>query len=133
VRDPGPSIPGARVAALLGVASLLACSGDQEIDRPAPLSAAAPIEYPLELWEQDAEGRTLLKVRVDESGAVDSAVVLETSGHAAFDSAAIAGARRLRFEPARKGGEPITVWARVPVHFSKEPRPDSVPDSIPPP
>lgn len=130
--SPGSS-GGGGAGALLLAAALLSCTGDQEIDRPAPLSAGAPIEYPLELWEQDAEGRTLLKVRVDESGAVDSAVVLETSGHPAFDSAAIAGARRLRFEPARKGGEPITVWARVPVHFSKKPRPDSVPDSIPPP
>ena len=116
--------------ALLLAAALAACTGDQEVERPAPLSSRTPIEYPLELWDQDMEGRTLLKVRVDARGAVDSAVVLESSGHPAFDSAAIAGARRLRFKPAKKGGEQITVWARVPVHFSKDPRP--APDSLPP-
>ena len=56
----------------------------------------------------------------------DSIVVLESSGHLAFDSAAIAGARDLRFRPARRNGKRIVVWAEVPVHFSKRPRPDTL-------
>ena len=54
-------------------------------------------------------------------------MVLEASGHAAFDSAAIAGARQLRFRPATRGGKRIEVWAEVPVHFSKKPRPEGPP------
>jgi TonB family protein len=52
--------------------------------------------------------------------------VVQTSGYAAFDSAAVAGARDLRFTPARREGKRITVWAEVPVYFSKRPRPDTL-------
>lgn len=105
---------------------LVFCAGDQEIERPAALYGEVPIEYPIDLWDQDIEGETLLKVRVTDTGTVDSVVVVESSGHQAFDSAAIAGAREIRFRPARKGGERIEVWASVPVHFSKRPRPDTL-------
>ena len=101
------------------------CAGDQQIERPAPLYGEVPIDYPVELWDQDVEGETLLRVRVTDMGHVDSVVVLESSGQQAFDSAAIAGAKDLRFRPARRNGKRIAVWAEVPVHFSKRPRPDS--------
>ena len=103
------------------VALSLACAGDQEIELPAPLYGQAVIYYPLELWDRNVEGRTLLKVRVTDVGGVDSVVVIESSGHAAFDSAATLGARDLRFNPARRNGKRIEVWAEVPVQFSKRP------------
>ena len=113
------------VALLLALATpaAQACASDQEVDQPSPLYGEIPIEYPLELWDQDIEGRTLLRVRVTDLGAVDSVEVLESSGHGAFDAAAIAGARELRFNPARRNGKRIEVWAQVPVQFSKRPRP----------
>jgi TonB family protein len=110
---------------LLLAALVAGCAGDQEIERPAPLYGDIPIDYPIELWDSDIEGQTLLRVRVTEMGQVDSVVVMESAGHAAFDSAAIAGARNLRYQPARRNGKRIVVWAEVPVHFSKRPRPDS--------
>ena len=110
---------------VLLLAAFTACTADTPIDRPAPLYGEVPIDYPLDLWDQDVEGQTLLRVRVTDTGRVDSVVVLESSGHPAFDSAAIVGARELRFRPARKGGKRIEVWAQVPVHFSKRPRPDT--------
>jgi len=103
-----------------------ACGGDQQIEQPTPLYGDVPIEYPLALWDQDIEGETLLRVRVTDQGGVDSVEVLESSGHPTFDSAAVAGARKLRFRPARKEGKRIEVWAEVPVSFSKRPRPDTL-------
>ncbi|MBI4540223.1 MAG: energy transducer TonB [Gemmatimonadetes bacterium] len=99
---------------------LAACAGDTEIERPAPLYGDVPVDYPLELWDQGIEGETLLNVRVNERGEVDSAVVLRSSGHAAFDSAALAGVADMRFSPARKKGRRIVVWARIPVRFTKK-------------
>jgi TonB family protein len=98
------------------------CGGEESIERPTALFEEVPIEYPLELWDQGVEGRTLLSVRVTDVGRVDSVVVQESSGYPAFDSAAIAGARDLRFTPARRNGKRVSVWAEVPVHFSKRPR-----------
>jgi TonB family protein len=102
------------------------CGGEGQIQQPAPLYGEVPIEYPLQLWDQDREGETLLRVRVTDTGTVDSIEVLQSSGYAAFDSAAVAGARKMRFNPARRNGKRIEVWAKVPVHFSKRPRPDTL-------
>jgi TonB family protein len=118
----GASAAGA--AALL--VGLTACGGETEIEQPTPLYGQVPIEYPLHMWDEDREGETLLRVRVSNVGAVDSVEVLLSSGYASFDSAAVVGARNLRFTPARRDGERIAVWAEVPVYFSKRPRPDTL-------
>ncbi|MDH3421474.1 MAG: TonB family protein [Gemmatimonadota bacterium] len=114
-----------RGVGLAAVIAAVGCTTEREIEQPTPLFGDAPIEYPLQMWDQDMEGETVLRVRVDVVGDVDSVEVLESSGYASFDSAAVAGARELRFTPARRDGKRITVWAEVPVHFSKRPRPDS--------
>lgn len=119
IRDAGPALVAAVVA-------LTACGAEGEIEQPTPLFGDVPIEYPLHMWDQDMEGETLLRVRVGDTGAVDSVEIVESSGYASFDSAAVEGARRLRFTPARQGGERIEVWAQVPVRFSKKPRPDTL-------
>lgn len=111
---------------LTTVVAAFACGGEGEIEQPAPLYGDMPIDYPLQLWDQDMEGLTMLRVRVNDTGGVDSVEVLESSGHPAFDSAAVVGAKDLRFRPARRNGKRIEVWAKVPVHFSKKPRPDTV-------
>ena len=123
-RDRSVSVQGLlRLVALpllgsLAVAPLLGCGGG-EVDGPTPLYGEIPIEYPLDLWDADVEGETLLRVRVTEEGAVDSVEVLEASGYPAFDSAAVRGALLLQYDPARRGGNRISVWAKVPVQFTK--------------
>jgi TonB family protein len=117
----------AGLASAAVVLTASACAGDGEIEQPAPLYGQTPIDYPLQLWDQDMEGETLLRVRVTDMGQVDSVEVVDSSGHNAFDSAAVVGARELRFRPARRAGKRIEVWAKVPVHFSKRPRPDTLP------
>jgi len=97
----------------------LACGSGEPVEEPTPLYGEVPIEYPLDLWDANVEGVTVLRVRVTEMGAVDSVEVLEGSGYPAFDSAAVRGALQLRYNPARRKGERTTVWAKVPVHFTK--------------
>ena len=125
-RDSGRARPYGGACIALCAAALAACGGEGEIEQPTPLFGEVPIEYPLHLWDQDMEGETLLRVRVGDTGVVDSVEVVESSGYESFDSAAVAGARDLRFDPARRDGKRIEVWAHVPVRFSKRPRPDTV-------
>lgn len=118
-------MPGHVAMSALALAAMaaLGCGGDAEIERPTPLFTQSPVEYPLELWDRDVEGSTLVRVLVNEEGGVDSAMVMESSGYSELDSAAVQGALSMEFDPATKEGEPLRVWARVPVHFSKDTQP----------
>ena len=105
---------------LLALSLLLAgCGAGADVEDPTPLYGQVPVEYPLDLWDADVEGETLLRVRVTDTGSVDSVEVLEASGYPAFDSAAVRGARQLRYSPARRNGDRNSVWAKVPVRFTK--------------
>jgi TonB family protein len=99
--------------------ALLACGGEEEpAENPTPMPGASPFEYPLGLWDERLEGETMLMVHVTELGRVDSAYVLVSSGFGEFDSAAVAGARRLQFSAGRRGDRRVAMWTKVPVRFA---------------
>ena len=112
--------------ALFPVATLAGC-GEPEIEPPVPLYGEEPVVYPVELWDQGLEGTTLLRLRVTDTGAVDSVEVAESSGFEGLDEAAVAGARDLRFQPGRRNGKRVRMWASLPVEFSTRPRPRNEP------
>jgi periplasmic protein TonB len=43
--------------------------------------------------------------------------VQESAGHPDLDNAAADAVKRWRFEPARRGTEPVGVWVLLPVEF----------------
>lgn len=100
-----------------------ACGGEQRVEQPVPLYGESPVDYPLELWDEGVEGEVVLRVLVDEEGAIDSVEVETSSGHQVLDSAAVDGVREMQFTPARLNGRRTDAWARVPIRFSKKPRP----------
>jgi periplasmic protein TonB len=108
--------------AALAILVLAGC-GDAEIDPPVPLYGEDPVLYPVELWDEGLEGTTVLRVRVTDTGVVDSLEVSESSGHRGLDEAALAGARDLKFQPGRRNGKRVRMWASLPVEFSTRPRP----------
>lgn len=117
---------GFTAATTLAGLALIGCDSGPEapLVLPVPIAQESPFRYPESLWDEHVEGQVLLMVRVAENGAIDSVYVREGSGHAAMDSAAVAGARELRFEPGTRAGEPVPVWMRLPVRFSKAPPQD---------
>lgn len=78
-------------------------------------SSAFP--YPADALEEGAGGETLLRIRISDDGLVDSVAVMTSSGHAVLDSAAVEGARLLRYRPARHGGAPTAIWAKLPIRY----------------
>lgn len=96
-----------------------------------PLGAESPVEYPRALYGRNAEGTTILRVLVNDSGRIDSVAVAEGSGHAGLDSAAVQGALAMEFEPALEDGEPVAVWVDLPVRFAKGSDPASSDSSRP--
>jgi protein TonB len=92
---------------------------------PVRVDSLHPFEYPAAAWSYGASGTTVLKILISETGSVDSAFVLQSSGDQILDSAAIANSRHLEWEPAEQGGHPIPIWGRLPVIY---PRPEERPD-----
>ena len=84
---------------------------------PVMQNDQAPFDYPGRAYRERIGGQVRLRIHIAASGSVDSAYVLESSGHAVLDSAALAGARRLRYRPARQGERPVAVWAVLPVRY----------------
>ena len=63
------------------------------------------------------QGTRLLRVHVAADGHVTDVVLTKSAGHADMDQAAIAAVRQWRFEPGRKGEEPVGMWVVLPVEF----------------
>jgi TonB family protein len=95
-------------------------SGPQHPDEaPKMLNKELPFHYPPALFAKKVQGNVTLRLFIDRDGHVrsDSTQVVESSGYASFDSAAIRGSQDLQFVPAKTKGEPQAVTILFPVYF----------------
>jgi len=106
------------------LAIVVGCGGGEEataeVELPQPMSDAMPFIYPLDLWDNMIAGQVMLLMRISDAGVVDSVVVQRTSGYAEFDSAAVQGARLLRFTPGKQGERRVAMWTKLPVTFARD-------------
>ena len=118
-----------------GLSALLACKpsnpavmqlpdrnapqGTRKDEPPVAVNPDIPVEYPQALYQQGIEGRVLLRLFADSTGALvkDSTKVAESSGYPALDSAAVASAPRLHFAPGRHNGVPVAMSFTQPIEF----------------
>jgi TonB family protein len=111
--------------------------GPRPDEMPALLNSQLPFRYPAALYARKAQGNVTLMLFIDRDGRVvpESTRIDEPSGFAAFDSAAVLGARDLRFVPAKLHGDAIPISILFPVYFRHpEARPlpgDSILQSAP--
>lgn len=105
------------VLSLLLAALAGGCGREALPEKPPRQLSSSPFRYPEELWDAGVEGETILRIFVTPQGTVDSARVEKSSGHTAFDQAAAEGAKQLRFEPGRRGDQPVGMWVLLPVQF----------------
>ena len=86
---------------------------------PVMQNVELPFKYPPELYVRKVQGNVTLRIHIDTSGVVqpESTTVVESSGYAALDSAAVSGARVLRFKPAFAKGAPLAISVLFPVYF----------------
>jgi periplasmic protein TonB len=100
---------------------LAACERGPVPETPPRQLSESPFQYPEELWDAQVEGQTTLRLFISDRGSVDTVRIDHGSGYAAFDSAALAGSRSLRFQPATRGGEAVAAWFLLPVKFELNP------------
>jgi len=73
--------------------------------------------YPSSALREGKQGTTMLRVHVLIDGRVGDVIVQQSAGHPDLDQAAIEAVRRWRFDPARRGSEPVAMWVLLPVEF----------------
>ena len=102
-----------------GIASTIQFGATRPDEMPVMLNTELPFRYPPALYAQKVQGNVELRIFVDSTGVVrpESTQVQTSSGFGALDSAAVLGARELRFVPAKKEGVPMAVAVVFPVYF----------------
>lgn len=73
--------------------------------------------YPASARRLGIQGTTMLRVHILVDGRVGDVLVQETAGHPDLDQAAAEAVRRWRFDPARRGNDPVAMWVLLPVEF----------------
>lgn len=116
--------------------AFLACGApadDAATSDPVLLTRELPFVYPPALYAAKVEGDVALRLYIDSLGLVvqESTTVAEPSSHAEFDSAAVAGAPYLEFQPARSEGARIGKTVVLPVKFRLPPSDSSRRDTLP--
>ena len=76
-----------------------------------------PPDYPALAVRQGWQGTVLLRVRVLQSGTVESVEVVRSSGKKVLDDAAVHTVERWVFAPSTRGTTPIDGFATVPIEF----------------
>jgi TonB family protein len=91
----------------------------QPDENPVMLKGEMPFHYPGSLYALKRQGDVTLRLYVDASGQVvpESTRVEEPSLYKPVDSAAVEGAKHLRFVPAKLHGEPMGMTILFPVYF----------------
>jgi len=94
-------------------------SGAGAVDKlPSKFGTNRPPPYPAAALQRREQGVVLLEVHVTANGRVDSLRIVESSGFALLDQAALDAVIDWRFEPAQLGGRPVAASVNVPVRFA---------------
>ncbi|MCA9264424.1 MAG: energy transducer TonB [Planctomycetales bacterium] len=101
------------VASVAGVAQV---AGVEE-DRSSDFASNAPPIYPAEAVRKRWEGTVLLRLHVTATGEVSRLEVIESSGHAVLDDAAVEAVRHWRGKPSRRRGQPVATVEILPIRF----------------
>lgn len=88
-------------------------------EAPVAINPEVPIAYPAALFDRGVDGEVKLRLFADSTGKLvpESTKILESSGYPAMDSAALAGAGKLKFAPGRRHGLPVATAFEQSVEF----------------
>lgn len=87
-----------------------------QVDQPSYLRNPAP-PYPHQARRQGWEGTVVLRVNVQSDGVPASVIIVQSSGHAVLDDAALRTLRRWKFSSAKLAGQPVSATVDIPISF----------------
>ena len=89
----------------------------RELDVRAELVKQIDLVYPVKAYEMRLPGRVVVRILINEHGAVDEASVLEATPSGIFEEAALAATQALQFRPAQKYGRNVKSQKTIEVTF----------------
>lgn len=107
---PAPAAPSAPAPAPATARVQLPVSDADYLHNPKPV-------YPPTSRRLGEQGKVVLRVLIGVDGTAQDATVLESSGFARLDRAALEAARQWRYVPGKRGGVPEPMWVKVPIDF----------------
>jgi protein TonB len=111
-----PAVPTSRPSAESPVAAALPPDGVTQGAIPRGRYQYRPA-YPPGPRNLGIQGTTMLLVLVASDGRVAKVEIKQSAGHADLDRAAVEAVHRWRFDPARRGSEPVEMWVQLPFEF----------------
>jgi TonB family protein len=91
-----------------------------QTDRKARLVFRVDPEYTEDAREKKIEGTVVLTLTIDHEGLPQN-IHVKKSLYPSLDQSAIEAARKMRFEPAMKDGQPVSMFISVEMNFQAEP------------
>ena len=76
--------------------------------------------YPRIARRRGYEGVVVLKAEILPNGRVGELRIRRSSGHYILDKSALRTVKKWKFIPAKRGEEPIRIWAEIPIKFTLE-------------
>lgn len=73
--------------------------------------------YPALSRRLGEEGKLVLQVELDETGRIDKAKIVQSSGYSRLDNAALSAVKTWRCRPATRNGHPVPAVALQPFNF----------------
>ncbi|MDR4515149.1 energy transducer TonB [Nitrosomonas sp.] len=73
--------------------------------------------YPAISRRMGEEGKLVLRVELDENGHIDEAQVVDSSGYARLDNAALEAVKNWQCRPSMRNGQPVRAIALQPFNF----------------
>ena len=75
------------------------------------------IKYPKNAYDNNIEGKVLIRFVVSKDGSITNASVLR-SADPSLDQAALEAVKSLpKFNPGKQGGKPVNIWYTLPIVF----------------
>lgn len=109
--EPRPEIPSAAPQ------PQTAAPRQAKIDAPPQPKRNIRPDYPRLAKLRGEEGDVVLEIEVASDGYVSSVTVVDSSGFASLDEAAVKAARSASFRPAKADGRPVASVARITLKF----------------
>jgi len=91
----------------------------EPVEMPALVTTELPFTYPPGLYIERIQDDVVLRLHIDSLGRVvpESTRVARGAKYPPFDSAAVEGAAKLQFRPARRGEQRIAYTVLFPIKF----------------